>query len=436
MFLRYCVVLSLIFCLTLTGGAAAAKNTKYASIVIDAKTGMVLSQRYADKRLHPASLTKMMTLYMVFDALKTGKLRKGQRLWVSPHAASMQPSKLGLKPRSSIKVEHAILALATKSANDVAVVLGEAIGGSETGFARLMTKRARQLGMRNTTFKNASGLHNKRQVSTARDMARLSQALIINHPEYYHYFSVKQFKYQGKTYKTHNRLMLTYSGMDGIKTGYVRASGFNLAASVVRDGRRLIGVVFGGRSSKTRNKHMASLMNRGFVKAQQVRLAKFESKPPYPVRKPSMAYNIAALDATMNPNADIPDFNMMGLITGEGDADIEVREALWASLKNMAKTNAGMSQIKRPMKKMASASEMGAWSIQIGAFSDKKSGYKILKDAGQKLPNSIVASSERHLVPLKTQQGTVYRARFVGLNQKSAEKACGLLKNCIVLASN
>ena len=285
----------------------AQGNPKYASIVMDADTGMILSQRYADKSLHPASLTKMMTLLLTFESLDRGLIRKSDRVRISNRAASMVPSKLGLPAGSSIKVEDAIYALVTKSANDVAVALAEHIGGSESKFARLMTARARTIGMRKTNFRNASGLHNKYQVSSARDMAKLGRYILQRYPHYYRYFSTKKFTYRGKTYRSHNRLMNSYKGMDGFKTGYINASGFNLVASAYQDGRRLIGVVFGGRSSKTRNAHMKEILDGGFKKASRVRFA--HVKAPAPKRKPS--YGTTSKVASVSPSRAAPQ-NMSG----------------------------------------------------------------------------------------------------------------------------
>ena len=284
----------MVFSLAITAGFSDAHakkkkskgNPKYASIVMDADTGVILSQRYADKVLHPASLTKIMTLVMAFEALDRGDIRLRDRIRISNRAASMVPSKLGLPAGSSIRVEDAIYALVTKSANDVAVALGEHIGGSESKFAAMMTARARDIGMRSTRFKNASGLHNKYQVSSARDMAGLARYVLQRYPHYYRYFSTKSFTYRGKTYRSHNRLMSSYKGMDGFKTGYINASGFNLVASAKRNGRRLIGVVFGGRTSKSRNAHMAQIMDAGFLRAGKIRMAR--AKPPKPQQKPTI----------------------------------------------------------------------------------------------------------------------------------------------------
>ncbi|MCE9508339.1 MAG: serine hydrolase [Alphaproteobacteria bacterium] len=266
--------------ISLQGGVNVKASGRFAEIVIDATTGEVLSQKNADTRLYPASLTKMMTLYLTFEALSQGKLELSQNLPVSKEAAVQEPSELGLKAKDSICVEDAVLGITTKSANDCAVVLSEADGGSEESFARAMNIKARQLGMNNTNFVNASGLPDKAQFSTARDMATLSRALLRDFPQYYHYFSVKSFTYRGHTDPSHNKLMGSYPGMDGIKTGYIDASGFNLAASAVHDSTRLIGVVFGGRTARSRDITMAKLLDQGFASVRKNRVAALAEKKP------------------------------------------------------------------------------------------------------------------------------------------------------------
>lgn len=243
----------------------AQANSRYSSIVIDADTGRVLHARHADAPRYPASMTKLMTLYFAFDQLRTGAWTLNTMLTTTPRAAGMQPTKLGLKRGQRIRVEDAIVAVAVKSANDAAVVIAENIAENEREFAQMMTQRARQLGMRKTTFSNASGLPDRTQKSTARDMAILSKALLEHFPQYYHYFKRRTFRFGGKSYRTSNRLLGSYRGLDGLKTGYIRASGFNLAASAERGGRRLIAVVHGGRSSRSRNQHMVELLDQGFV---------------------------------------------------------------------------------------------------------------------------------------------------------------------------
>ena len=250
--------------IALVSHAAPAAAAGYATLVIDAGSGRVLHQENADDRRYPASLTKMMTLYMVFDALERGNWSLNRQLPVSAAAAAQPPSKLGLRRGQTIKAEDAILALVTKSANDVAVVLAEALGGTESNFATLMTAKARQLGMSRTTFRNASGLPDSAQVTTARDMAILAMALLRDFPQHYAYFSTSNFAFGGARHSNHNRLLGTYQGADGIKTGYIRASGYNLVASARRGGRRVIGVLIGGKTAAQRNQKMASLLDVGF----------------------------------------------------------------------------------------------------------------------------------------------------------------------------
>ncbi len=238
---------------------------KKAAIVIDFDTEEVLFEVNADTRNYPASLTKIMTLYIVFDYIKKGKLSFDSQLSVSSVAASRSPSKLYLEEGSSIKVRDAVNALIIKSANDVATVVAENISGTEKEFAKLMTQYAKKLGMRSTTFKNASGLPNRAQLTTARDIAKLSHSLISNFPNEYKLFSNTKFSYKGKNYKTHNKLMLSYEGADGIKTGYIKASGFQLAFSAVRDNKRLIGIIFGGDTGTQRNKSLKIIMDKEFA---------------------------------------------------------------------------------------------------------------------------------------------------------------------------
>ncbi|GGB63322.1 D-alanyl-D-alanine carboxypeptidase family protein [Henriciella pelagia] len=244
--------------------APAAIAEKYASIVVDADTNEVLHARHADEPRFPASLTKAMTLYMLFDALKSGEVTLNERIHVSSHAASQPPSALRLKAGSTISVRDAIDALVTKSANDVAAAVGERLGGSESRFATLMTAKAKSLGMNNTTFRNASGLPDTRQLSTARDMAILAERLLEDHADYYHYFSRASFSWGGRSYKNHNNLLKNVAGVDGIKTGYTRASGFNLMSSAKRDGRRVIAVMFGGSTAKSRDAHVTDLIEAAY----------------------------------------------------------------------------------------------------------------------------------------------------------------------------
>ena len=282
-------------CLVLWAGTAAAQITardRYASIVLDARTGQVLSAAQADEARHPASLTKMMTLYMLFEAMRDGRLNLSTPIRVSAEAASRPPSKLGVPAGGSISTESAILALITRSANDIAAAVGEALSGDEDAFSRAMTQRARSLGMTRTTFRNASGLPDPEQVTTARDMALLARRLIADHPEQYRYFATQYFAFGNRMIRNHNGMLRDYPGADGIKTGFINASGFNIVTSAQREGVRLVGVVFGGSSWPQRNDHMAELLDEGFLRMG------VRSVPAMAAAAPRI---LAGRDATIGP---------------------------------------------------------------------------------------------------------------------------------------
>ena len=245
----------------------------YAAIVVDDKSGFVLHEVSADEPRHPASLTKIMTLYLLFEQLDGSKLTLDTPLPVSTRAAMQNPTKLGLKANQTIKVEDAIKGLVTKSANDAAVVVAEAIGGSEEEFAKLMTLKARALGMTSTTYVNASGLPAEEQITTARDQAVLGRAIQHRFPGYYPYFATPSFNYKGTEMNNHNALLRQVKGVDGIKTGYTEASGYNLVASMRRDGRHLIGVVLGEKSNAARNARMRQLIEEHLSQAAPRRTA-------------------------------------------------------------------------------------------------------------------------------------------------------------------
>lgn len=248
---------------------APLPSEKYAAIVVDANSGRVLYEDKAREPRYPASLTKMMTLYMLFEAMDSGQLNVMTSIPVSAYAAGRPPSKLGLKKGGSIDVRSAILALCVRSANDVASAVGEYLGGTEERFAAMMTAKARSLGMRSTTFRNASGLPDAEQQTTAYDMAILAMSLRKRFPHYYHYFSNREFAYAGKVIRGHNDLLGRVAGVDGLKTGYIRASGFNLATSVGRGGRRIVAIVMGGKSAAVRNEHMEQLIEVYMPRASQ-----------------------------------------------------------------------------------------------------------------------------------------------------------------------
>lgn len=273
--------------------APAAHAEKYAAIVVDADTGEVLHARHQDDPRYPASLTKVMTLYLLFDAIDAGEVGLKDKMKVSRNAAAQPPSNLRLRAGDTISVEDAIYALVTKSANDVAAVVAEHLGGTEAKFAAEMTRKGRELGLTSTTFRNASGLPNTAQLSTARDLAILADALLDNHGDYYHYFQQQRFSWGGMTYRNHNELINTVPGVDGIKTGYTRASGFNLMTSAERDGRRIIAIMLGGASAKSRNAHVAELVETAFTAI---------GLPAEVVDPNQKLMTFAALEQPLNPN--------------------------------------------------------------------------------------------------------------------------------------
>jgi len=352
-------------------------SARYASIVIDAKSGKVLHASNPDRRRYPASLTKMMTLYMLFDALDRGKLTLNQRLKVSRRAQGMAPSKLGLKRGQTIKVKDAILALITKSANDVAVVVAEGLGRTEVKFAQMMTKKARAIGMRKTRFRNASGLPNRRQVSTARDMSVLAQHLIDDFPQFYHYFGTQRFSYKRRTFRNHNSLLKNYPGADGIKTGYIRASGFNLVASSKRHGRRLIGVVFGGKSAKSRDRHMRRLFERAFALI-----------PKNQKRRPI---------ATMVKRSDLP---------------------------KPKTTTTTQVAFRAPV---VPSDRVRRWAIQVGAFSQSSAARMAAYGAAGRL-QGVAKHGRVAIVSYGKKQRILYRAQIIGMSQREAVKSCSFLR--------
>ena len=359
----------------------------YASFVMDAQSGEVFHARNADTRNFPASLTKIMTLFMVFEALETGRLELGQALPVSRRAAGQAPSKLGLKVGQTITVRDAIGALSVKSANDVATVVAEAIGGTEIKFAQMMTKRAREIGMRRTTFKNASGLPNRGQLSTARDMAILGREMLVRFPNHYEHFSDLTFRYGKRTYSNHNKLLKTYAGMDGIKTGYIRASGFNLVASAERNGVRLIGVVFGGKTGQSRDTHMASLLNRAWGRAHA-----HSTYAALPVPKPAIPGQTPTTTAPRLALAQVP---------AAGNAPGSIRDS-----------NGGLLD----------------WGVQVGAFKGYSRAHLAAGQVSQRL-RGLPATATIEILPLNAKGTTLFRARIVGMQEDIARNVCRQLRS-------
>jgi len=277
------IVTSIIVLALMTFSAWAADTPRrYASIVVDADTLEIIHARQIDEMRYPASLTKVMTLYLTFDALNAGTLKLNEPVQVSYNAARTPPTKLGLRAGQAITVENLIQAVAVKSANDAAVVLAERLAGSEEAFADQMNAKAHSLGMLKTTFKTANGLPHPEQKTSARDMAKLASNILNTHRRYYHYFGQERFRFNGRTYKNTNGLLHWLEGVDGFKTGYTRDSGYNLIVSAQRDGRRLIAVVLGGASGASRNTHMQDLIERGFT---VMGVAPVKSLPPVTVTR-------------------------------------------------------------------------------------------------------------------------------------------------------
>lgn len=438
-FVLFFTVFAALFAACLPADAAKPKpNNRYASIVMDADTGVILSQSNADKRLYPASLTKVMTLLIAFEAMEAGNLSLKDRIRISKHAANMVPSKLGLKPGSSIRVQDAIYAIVTKSANDVAVALAEHLGGTESNFARMMTKRARELGMTNTIFTNASGLHDPRQISSARDMATLARVVINQHPGYYRFYATSNFHYQGHSYHNHNRLMESYKGMDGMKTGYVGASGFNLVASAVRNDRRIIGVVFGGRTAASRNAHMASLLDAGFGKVGDIRIAKAEP-PPVPPKKPPIlvalnTINKGAQPAKLASVAPVLDPAKFGGLVGEGDLDPAESRRIETGLVAVSAIQGNQATpAPQPQRLLTGPSSNDTWAVQIGAYSSRAATDQAIHAAAKKLPVGLNQASPV-IAPLKVDNGWVFRARLGGYSREEAFRACKYIKDCMPVA--
>ena len=390
-----------------------AQEPKYAAIVIDANSGEVLYDKRADSPRYPASVTKVMTLYLTFEALSEGRLKLTDRVTMSPRAAAQAPTKIGLPAGDSLSVDEAIKAMTVKSANDVAVAMAERLAGSESRFAALMTLRGQELGMRNSRFVNASGLPDSRQISSARDLAILSRATMRDFPQYYSYFSTKGFYFRGNYIKGHNRLLDSMEGFDGLKTGYTNASGFNLAGSAVRDGRRLIAVVLGGPSTAWRDNNMEDLLLTGFdvmkrrSRGERTSIAAniYEDDPSGPIQRPA---------------------------TEQGDGD-------QAGLKIVLTENPRTPPVKvAPTMKAAQAKPVakkpkGEWSVQVGAFKSKSLANDQLKLVEKRF-SSLVSSAESAV----ESAGGTFRAQFQGMTADAARAACSAIsakrQPCMVLS--
>ena len=397
-----------------------------AAIVVDMNSGTILHQQAADAPRHPASLTKMMTLYVLFGYLKAGKLTPSSDLTVTAHAASQAPTKLGLKPGASIKVNDAVKALVTQSANDAAATIAENLAGSEEAFAKLMTDTAGRIGMRNTLFRNASGLPNDEQITTARDMAILSAHLIHDYPDYYAVFGTQYFTFKGRKYKNHNKLLLNYKGTDGIKTGYTRASGYNLAASVHRGNKHLIAVVLGGKTGSQRDAAMRALLDKNFAAASSTKptaaqlvasLVAPSALPP--MKKPALALAYATPAPAAPPQA---------AASAEGDIS-EPALPLRASLTSSEK-------LPKPSAKWVQYN--GAYHVQVGAYMSQDEAENRLGMVQQRATD-LLAGHLPFTASFIKDDKEWYRARFAGFSKADAQAACAALKkmslDCAVMTA-
>ncbi len=449
--------------------AAAAKPAKYASIAYDANTGDTLFETFGSARRYPASLTKIMTLYITFELIEQGRMNYNTLIPISAQAASQPPSKLGFKVGEQIRVIDAIKALVTKSANDVAVALAERIAGSEPRFASLMTKKARQLGMKNTTFKNASGLPDREQLTTAHDMIKLALRIQDDFPRHYKLFKTRSFKFRGKRYKNHNTLLGSVRGVDGIKTGYIRASGFNLVSSVKRDGKHIVAVVFGGKTARRRNAHMRSIIARAVKQASTRKTRKpLLIARPRPVMRPSLPTQKPIIDQRIRVGrADTPprsrneiriakvrrlDFGqppprprlapprrlpqeeysparrpgtlqdqLAALLARSGVAD-SYQEEEQGSAEDL---DSAINARSRPTVRKANGG--GAFQIQVGAFASRREAEAQLSAVARRADELLAGYSQYTEVVAKGSR-QVYRARFAGFESRAASTTCTELR--------
>jgi D-alanyl-D-alanine carboxypeptidase (penicillin-binding protein 5/6) len=387
----------------------AASQTKYAAIVVDAKTGEILYAKHADSPRYPASITKIMTLYLTFEALAAGKLHLDDRVVVSPHAAAQSPTKLGVRAGESVSVEEAMDGMATKSANDMAVAMAEKLGGTESRFAALMTLRAQELGMQNTHFVNASGLPDSRQISSARDIAILSRAVMRDYPQYYKLFSLQEFRFRGQVMANHNHLLGRMQGVDGLKTGFTNASGFNLAVSAVRDNRRLIAVVMGGPTTALRDQNAEDLLLTGFDV----------------MRRRANGENIQVAQNMFEPTELNGPVVRPPSEQGDGDQD-----SLKIVLTGQPAAKAGKIEVAEPAR---GKGRKAKWAVQVGEFRSKSDAHHQIALVEKKFAEHFDGARGQ-----ADKVGRKYKAVFVGLSEGDAKDACRAMKSkrlaCMVVA--
>ncbi len=380
----------------------------YAHVVLDANSGKVLLARNADVKNYPASLTKMMTLYMTFQAIHSGRLGWNTKVTMTRRGAATVPSKLGIPAGHKFTVREAVNAMIVRSANDVAEAMCDHLSGKRSCGA-FLTAGARRLGMRQTTFRNGSGLTASGQLSTARDMSKLGLALIRDFPHEYKLFSQRSFKFRGKRIKGHNHLMARYRGMDGIKTGYTSASGFNIVTAVRRNGKRVVGVVFGGRTARSRDDRMAELLDAAMPKATN-RVAR-NFRVPIPLERPTQG-RVTVAARSEPANLPIP-VSRPGFV----------------------------AEIKPPASIPTTAQKAnGNWEIQIAAVDSQRAASRLLQRARSDAPNRLT-EVDAYSQPVQTNGKTLYRARFAGFdNRNAAHSACKDLKQrayeCMVVGNN
>jgi len=409
---------------------------KYAAIVVDAKTGEVLYAHEADSPRYPASITKVMTLYLAFEALANGRLSPNELITVSPRAAAQAPTKLGLRAGQTISVTDAMNAMAVMSANDMAVAIAEKIGGSESRFAAMMTLKAQELGMNNSHFVNANGLPDTRQLTTARDIAILSRAVMRDYPQYYTLFGRREFVWRGRATANHNGLLGKMPGVDGIKTGFTSASGYNLAASAVRDNRRLIAVVMGGNSVAARDSHVADLLETGFTvlrkrdHGETTTIAQNLSEP-------------APIGPLVRPSTEQGDGEQASLKIVVAENNLRGSQAPQATAAPAPVANVTAStpvpnppepavQQARGARGRLELATGGAWQVQLGSYRDRRLAREELGKLNAKFAAVLKAAHGR----VDRSAGN-YRVRFAGLSAGRARETCETIKargaDCLTL---
>jgi D-alanyl-D-alanine carboxypeptidase (penicillin-binding protein 5/6) len=430
--------------------AQSADNARYAAIVVDAESGEVLFARHADSRRYPASITKVMTLYLAFEALAEGKIKLDDVITVSPHAASQPPSKLGLAAGQTITVDDAMRATSVRSSNDMAMALAEHISGSQDRFAAQMTLKARELGMTQTRYVNPNGLPDARQLTSARDLAILARAVMRDYPQYYSYFGLQDWAYNGRDYRNTNGLLRDGQGYDGMKTGYTNASGYNLAASAVRDGRRIVTIVLGGRSTASRNAHVAALMDTGFeverarARGETIQVAQtfFEARGFGIGPDSNGPIEYAAVADAEDGGTEVgssgpPSGNVTYAALPSPPAQparVTPPPAERAAVERPADVTAilnGGSSVAtpprprppaRPPAREPAREPAGRWSVQVGAFRDETIARDWLTEINRRF-RSQFASAER---TVQNASGW-YRSRFTGMTEQGAQAACAAL---------